>query len=177
MPRTLVQNEAMAQHDGWFSVAGGDKSHLTDEQRQIVEDRSRDRGNLLGVVQVRVYENGCEPYVTFPRDAVLGVETDQSEIAEMVARARAQLVEWQRKGTPIDMSISGPRLVGWRVPTTSSRGKPLGKMLLGSTTSRPFRAAVQFSGGFKRVVNVVPSPISPAPRRRSNGSAHVRRLT
>jgi hypothetical protein len=47
------------------------------------------------VVQVRVYENGCESYVTFPRDAVLGVETDQSEIAEMVARARAQLVDWR----------------------------------------------------------------------------------
>jgi hypothetical protein len=85
----------MAQHDGWFSVAGGDKSHLTDEQRQIVEDRIRDRGNLLGVVQIRVYENGWEPYVTFPRDAVLGVETDQSEIAKMVARARAQLVDWR----------------------------------------------------------------------------------
>jgi hypothetical protein len=85
----------MAQHEGWFSVAGGDKSHLTDEKRQIVGDRIRDRGNLLGVVQVGVYENGCEPYVTFPRDAVLGVETDLSEIAELAARARAQLVDWR----------------------------------------------------------------------------------
>ncbi len=92
---TIVHNEAMAQHDGWFSYTGGDTSHLTDEQRQVVKDRIRDRGNLLGVVQVRVYENGCEPYVTFSQDAVLGVETDQSEIAEMVARARAQLVDWR----------------------------------------------------------------------------------
>ena len=92
--RTIVHNEAMAQHDGWFSYTGGDTSHLTDEQRHIVEDRIRDRGNLLGVVQVMVYENQCEPYVTFSQDAVLGVETDQSEIAEMVARAR--LVDWRK---------------------------------------------------------------------------------
>jgi hypothetical protein len=86
----------MAQDHGWFSYIGsGDNSHLTDEQRQIVEDRIRDRGQLLGVVQVRVYEHGCEPYVTFPHDAVLGVETDQSVIAEMVARARTRLVDWR----------------------------------------------------------------------------------
>lgn len=85
----------MTQREGWFSSTAGNNSHLTDEQRQIVEDRIRDRGDLLGVVQVRVYENGCEPYVTFPEDAVLGVETDQSEIAEMVAHAHAQLVDWR----------------------------------------------------------------------------------
>jgi hypothetical protein len=85
----------MAQHDRWFSSTGGDNSHLTDEQRRIVEGRIRERGHLLGVVQVRVYENGCEPSVTFPQDAVLGVETDPSEIAAMVARARAQLVDWR----------------------------------------------------------------------------------
>lgn len=94
--RTAVHNEAMTQDHGWFSYTGsGDTSHLTDEQRQIVQDRIRDRGPLLGVVQVRVYENGCEPYVTFPQDAALGVETDRSVIAEMVARARTRLVDWR----------------------------------------------------------------------------------
>jgi hypothetical protein len=93
---TTVHNEAMAQDRGWFSYTGaGDTSQLTDEQRQVVEDRIRDRGQLLGVVQVRVYENKCEPCVTFPQDAVLGVETDQSVIAEMVARARTRLVDWR----------------------------------------------------------------------------------
>jgi hypothetical protein len=92
---TIVHNEAMTQREGWFSYTGGDTSHLTHEQRQIVKDRIRDRGKLLGVVQVRVYENECVPYVTFPGDAVLGAETDQSEIAEMVDRARAQLVDWR----------------------------------------------------------------------------------
>ena len=86
----------MAEDQGWFSYTGGsDNSHLTGEQRQIVEDRIRSRGQLLGVVQVRVYENGCEPYVTFPEGAVLGVETDQSVIADMVVRARTRLVDWR----------------------------------------------------------------------------------
>ena len=61
----------------------------------LIEPKSRRRGDLLGVVQVRVYENGCEPYVTFPQEAVFGVETDQSDVAEIVARARAELVDWR----------------------------------------------------------------------------------
>jgi hypothetical protein len=86
----------MAQDQGWFSYVGSnDNSDLTDEQRRIVEERIRSRGQLLGVVQVRVFENGCEPFVTFPQGAALGVETDQSVIAEMVARARARLVDWR----------------------------------------------------------------------------------
>ena len=93
---TTVHNEGMTQEHGWFSyVGGGDNSDLTGEQRQMVEERIRNRGELLGVVQVRVFENGCEPYVTFPQGAVLGVETDQSVIAEMVARARTELVDWR----------------------------------------------------------------------------------
>jgi hypothetical protein len=85
----------MAEDHGWFSSTAGKTSHLTDGQRQIVEERIRSRGPLLGVVQVRVYENECEPFVTFPQGAVLGVETDQSVIAEMVERARTQLVDWR----------------------------------------------------------------------------------
>jgi hypothetical protein len=93
---TTVHNDVMAQDHGWFSYTGsGDNSHLTDEQRQIVEERIRSRGQLQGVVQVKVYENGCEPFITFPDGASLGVETDQSVIADMVARARTQLVDWQ----------------------------------------------------------------------------------
>jgi hypothetical protein len=86
----------MTQEHGWTSYTGsGDDSHLTEEHRQMVEERVRLRGQLLGVVQVRVFENGCEPFVTFPQGAVLGVETDQSAIAEMVARARTGLVDWR----------------------------------------------------------------------------------
>ncbi len=61
----------------------------------MVGERIRLRGQLLGVVQVRVFENECEPFVTFPQDAVLGVDTDQSVIAEMVASARTELVDWR----------------------------------------------------------------------------------
>ena len=85
----------MAQDHGWFSYTGGDTSHLTDEQRQLVESRIEQRGRLLGLVQVRVYENGCEPYVAFPQEALLGVDTDRAEIADMVARARDALADWR----------------------------------------------------------------------------------
>jgi hypothetical protein len=92
----MGHNEAMAQDQGWFSSTGDiDNSRLTDEQRQIVEERVRSRGQLLGVVQVKVFENACEPFVTFPEDTALGVETDQTVIAEMVDRARTQLVDWR----------------------------------------------------------------------------------
>ena len=77
----------MAEDRGWFSSTGSDNSHLTDGQRRIVEERVRSRGPLLGVVQVRVYEHWCEPFVTFPEGAVFGAETDQLAIAEMVERA------------------------------------------------------------------------------------------
>jgi hypothetical protein len=91
----------MATNDhGWISyVGGGDNSHLTDEQRQLVEERIRERqerqGGLLGVVEVRVFENGCHQQVTFPHGSLLGIETDASVISEMVARARAELANWR----------------------------------------------------------------------------------
>ena len=85
----------MAEEQGWFSYQGADDSHLSETRRQSVEERIRRRGPLLGPVQVWVYENGCEPFVTFPQGAVLGIETDQSEVAAMVARARTRLSDWE----------------------------------------------------------------------------------
>jgi hypothetical protein len=84
----------------WISYGGdGDNSHLTDEQRQMVEERIRERqeqqGGLLGVVEVSVYEHGCHPQVNFPRGSLLGVETDASVISEIVARASAELANWR----------------------------------------------------------------------------------
>jgi hypothetical protein len=85
---------------GWLSyVGGGDNSHLTDEQRLMVEQRIRERqeqqGGLLGVVEVRVFEHGCEPQVSFPGGSLPGVETDAAIISEMAARARAELANWR----------------------------------------------------------------------------------
>jgi hypothetical protein len=85
----------MADDSSWVSYAGGDKSHLTAEQREMVEERVRQRGELLGVVQVRVFENTCEPYVTFPDGSILSVATDQAAVAQMVARARNELENWR----------------------------------------------------------------------------------
>ena len=84
---------------GWISYGAGDNSHLTDEQRQMLEERVRERqeerGGLLGVVVVSVYEHGCHQQVNFPHGSLLGVETDASVISEIVARASAQLANWR----------------------------------------------------------------------------------
>jgi hypothetical protein len=83
---------------GWLGY-GCEKSHLTDEQRQVVEEGIRERqelrGELLGVVVVSVYEHGCLPQVNFPHGSLLEVETDTSVISEMVARASAELANWR----------------------------------------------------------------------------------
>ncbi len=88
---------AMNEH-GWISHGEGDNSHLTDEERRMVEERIRERqeqrGGLLGVVEVNVYEHGCDPQVSFPHGSLLGVEADASVIAEIVARASAELANW-----------------------------------------------------------------------------------
>ncbi len=92
-------NGCMATDHGWTSYGPGDNSHLTDEQREWVEgcirERQESRGALLGVMEVRVYENACEPQVGFPPGAVLGVNTEASAISKMVARARTELADWR----------------------------------------------------------------------------------
>ncbi len=97
---TRVHNEYMATNEhGWIGHGAGDNSHLTDEQRQVVEGRIRERqeqrGGLLGVVEVYVYEHGCQEQVIFPHGSLLGVETDASVISEIVARASAELANWR----------------------------------------------------------------------------------
>jgi hypothetical protein len=62
------------------------------EQRR--SDRQEKRGGLLAVVEVSVYQNGCLPQVSFPHGSLLGVETEASVIAEMVARASTELANW-----------------------------------------------------------------------------------
>jgi hypothetical protein len=89
----------MTTRQGWVSYTSGDNSHLSPEVRIEVErrirQRKKERGALLAVVQVRVYENDEEPYVTFPEDALLGAETDSSIISDVVARARENLAHWR----------------------------------------------------------------------------------
>jgi hypothetical protein len=86
--------------EGWISFGShSDISRLTDGQRQIVEEHIRERrsaqGELLGVVEVRVYQFGCQSQVNFPDGSILGVETDAPVISELVARAAADLLNWR----------------------------------------------------------------------------------
>jgi hypothetical protein len=95
-----MHNGFMATNEnGWISSGEGNNSHLTDEQRQMVEERIHERrehqGGLLGVVVVSVYERDCQPQVSFPHGSLLGVETDASVISEMVARASVELANWR----------------------------------------------------------------------------------
>jgi hypothetical protein len=89
----------MTTRQGWVSYTSGDNSHLSPEVRVQVErrikQRQQERGALLAVVQVRVYENEEEPHVSFPEDSLLGVESDSSIISDVVARARENLAHWR----------------------------------------------------------------------------------
>jgi hypothetical protein len=89
----------MPTEPGWVSYTSGDNSRLAPEVRAEVERRFKrrreERGALLAIVEVRVYENDEEPQVSFPEDALLGVGTDSSIISDVVARAREQLVHWR----------------------------------------------------------------------------------
>jgi hypothetical protein len=94
-----VHNDIMATNEhGWISYGAGDNSHLTEVERQMVEERIHERqeqqGGLLGVVVVSVYERGCQSQVNFPHGSQLGAETGASVISEMVARARVELANW-----------------------------------------------------------------------------------
>lgn len=77
----------------------GGKDHLPPDVRAEVGRREAQRkerqGRLLCEVYVRVYEHDALPQVRFPADAALGVESDPSEIAAAVARARGVLADWR----------------------------------------------------------------------------------
>jgi hypothetical protein len=85
-----------------YTTGPGGKDHLSPEVRAEVERREaarrQRRGGLLCEVHVRVYEHDTEDAemsVSFPADALLGVESDSSQIAAAVARAREQLSRWR----------------------------------------------------------------------------------
>jgi hypothetical protein len=81
---------------GWVGYrGGGENARLSDDVRHEVEQRiarrQETRGRLLAIVEVGVYENAAEPQVSFPQDALLGVESEASTISAVVARARQEL--------------------------------------------------------------------------------------
>jgi hypothetical protein len=91
--------------EGWISYTSGPrgKDHLPPDVRAEVERqetiRKERRGRLLCDVTIRVYEHdveeGTDMWVSFPDGAALGVESDQAEVADAVARARAALARWR----------------------------------------------------------------------------------
>jgi hypothetical protein len=90
----------MTDPSGWVSYVGGeDNSHLPDDVKAEVERRIAERreqnGSLLGIVEVRVFEHGAIPQVTFTPECLLGVESSSEEIQAMVARARLELDNWR----------------------------------------------------------------------------------
>ncbi|MBF6555582.1 MAG: hypothetical protein IVW52_05325 [Acidimicrobiales bacterium] len=89
----------MTSPSGWISYTPGDNSHLTDDQRTLVEQRIKKRkdrrGALLEIVEVRVYEHDAEPQVSFPPGAELGVESGPEAIASILSRAREELAHWR----------------------------------------------------------------------------------
>jgi hypothetical protein len=85
----------MSSDHGWVTSSSGDNSRQSDEVRQLIRDRRERKGELLAVVAVRVYEHDEDMSVSFPPDAIMGVETDQSVISEVVRRAREQLTQWR----------------------------------------------------------------------------------
>jgi hypothetical protein len=89
----------MALEHGWVAYTSGDNSHLSPEVRAEVErriqQRQAERGALLAIVEVRVYENAEEAQVSFPKDAILGVEAGSSIVSGVVARALKGLAHWR----------------------------------------------------------------------------------
>jgi hypothetical protein len=84
---------------GWVSWTGDSWVDLGPETRERTRrrmiDRHRDRGPLMAIVQVHVYEAGAEPQISFTGESTLGVETDRETLAGVVARARDALAGWR----------------------------------------------------------------------------------
>jgi hypothetical protein len=97
--RGYIMDFMSTNEHGWISYGGGGNAHLTDTQRQALEERNRERreqrGGLLGVVEVYVYEHGCHSQVSFPSGSLLGPDSDDSAISGIVAQAAAELASWR----------------------------------------------------------------------------------
>ncbi|MCU1488899.1 MAG: hypothetical protein JWM85_304 [Acidimicrobiaceae bacterium] len=57
-----------------------------DAESQI-DSMGTERGRLVALVRVRVYEHGAFPAVEFPAESPIGPETDEDEIDSVRARA------------------------------------------------------------------------------------------
>jgi hypothetical protein len=87
--------------EGWigYGTGPGGKDQLPPNVRAEVERREaarkERRGRLLCEVYVQVYEHDAASQVSFPAGSALNVESDASEIASAVAKARGALDQWR----------------------------------------------------------------------------------
>ena len=63
--------------------------------RKTMRERSEQRGRLLAVVEVRVFERDEHAQVSFTSDSALTPDADPATIAEVVTRARKKLTTWR----------------------------------------------------------------------------------
>jgi len=93
--------EAIGPGKGWIGYGTGPcgKDHLPLDVRAEIERREaalkERRGRLLCEVHVQVYERDAVPGVAFPAGSALDAESDSSDVASAVARARDALAEWR----------------------------------------------------------------------------------
>jgi hypothetical protein len=83
----------------WISWSPQSATSLPDEMRAEIEERIRrarsEKGALLAIVEVRVFEHGSEAQVSFSSDSLLRPDDDREVIADVVRRAREELDNWR----------------------------------------------------------------------------------
>jgi hypothetical protein len=82
-----------------YTSGPGGKDHLPPDVRTEVERqealRQERQGRLLCEVYVQIYEHDAVPQVGFPAGSALDAESDPSDIASAVAKARNALAHWR----------------------------------------------------------------------------------
>jgi hypothetical protein len=63
--------------------------------RKTMQERTAQRGRLLAVVEVRVFESDEHAKVSFTSNSALTPDADPATIAEVVNRAREKLTTWR----------------------------------------------------------------------------------
>jgi hypothetical protein len=131
------------------SYTSGDNSHPSPEVRTEVERRikrrQKERGALLAVFQARVYENDEELQVSFPEDALLGVETDSS----IMSPTRASNSPNGDTATNQNATCHDISPAYWGAP-----GTPWYRNVWGSSTRRTWRSCrrrVNSAGAAKQI--------------------------
>jgi hypothetical protein len=90
-------NEAKSDWVGWGP--DGPSRELSPEEREEFirrrDQRVAARGELLAIVEVRVYEDGCHSQISFPSGCKLGPYADSERLAAVVQTASEDLANWR----------------------------------------------------------------------------------